>query len=468
MTYCRVRGYLVSQQASTAVATPRAARGGPATAATGFGWLLLYLLVGLTPLVVAVTVNPPPARDFWLEFSVALGFVGLAMLGVQFAIVSRFSTVNAPYGLDVVLNFHREFSFVAFAFVLAHPAIIVIRDPDLLHLLNPVTAHWTARFGLISVAALIALIVSSVWRKRLGIRYEVWRITHGLLAVTVVVAALVHIERVGYYVAGPWKRGFWIAMSAVFLVLLVNVYFIQPLRLRNRPWEVVSVERERGDSWTLRIRPVGHGGVRFAPGQFAWIRVNRSPFAIREHPFSFSSTAEITGDESIAFTIAEAGDFTSRIGALRPGDRVYVDGPYGVFSFERNEGPRFVFVAGGIGISPVMSMLRTLADRGDKRPCLLVYGNPTWEDVTFREELEALRQRLDLTIVHVLEQPPEGWSGETGFVDAEILERHLGEHPQRARFFLCGPPPMMEALLAALDQLGVPDRHIDLEVFNLV
>ena len=181
---------MATRSSSGSVAAPRAARGGPAVAATAFAWLLLYFVIVLTPLVVALTANPPPGRAFWLEFSVALGFVGLAMLGAQFAIVSRFSAVSAPYGLDVVLNFHRGISFVAFAFVLAHPAIIVIRNPDLLPLLNPVTAHWTARFGLISVAALIALIVTSVWRKRLRIGYEVWRVLHGLLAVTVVVAAL--------------------------------------------------------------------------------------------------------------------------------------------------------------------------------------------------------------------------------------------------------------------------------------
>ena len=455
-------------------AAPRATRSGPAVAATAFGWLLLYLVVGVTPLVVALTANPPPGRDFWLEFSVALGFIGLAMLGAQFALVSRFSAVNAPYGLDVVLNFHRGISFVAFAFVLAHPAIIVIRDPDLLPLLNPATATWTARFGLISVAALTALIVTSVWRKRLRIGYEAWRVLHGLLAVTVVVAALVHIERVGHYVDGPWKRGLWIAMSAAFMVLLANVYLVQPLRQRNRPWEVVSVTPERGASWTLTIRPAGHRGIRFAPGQFAWIRVNRSPFSVREHPFSFSSSADPDDDGdgdaegTVAFTIAEAGDFTSRVGELRPGDRVYLDGPYGVFSFERNEGPRFVFLAGGIGISPIMSMLRTLAGRGDRRPCLLLYGNPSWDDVTFREELDDLRDRLDLTVVHVLESPPVGWTGETGFIDDDVLERHLGDHPERARYFVCGPPPMMDAALGALTRRGIPDRHVDLEVFDLV
>ena len=442
------------------------ARGGSPVATSGFGWVLLYLLVGAGPLVVAASADPPPGRDFWLELSVGLGFVGLAILGLQFAVASRFSSVNAPFGLDVVLRFHREVSYVALIFVLTHPAIIVIRDPGAAELLNPVTAHWTARFGQISIAALVAVVVTSVWRRRLRLRYEVWRVLHGLLAVTAVVAALVHIGRVGHYVDGPWKRALWIAMTAAFVGLLVNVYLIQPLRQRRRPWEVASVEPERGNAWTVTIRPVGHEGIRFTAGQFAWIRVNRSAFSVREHPFSFSSSADDVG--SVSFTIAEAGDFTDTIGTLRPGDRVYLDGPYGVFGYERNEGPQFVFIAGGIGISPMLSMLHTLADRGDRRPCLLLYGNPTWDDVTAREDLESLSERLDLRVVHVLESAPADWTGETGFIDAEVIGRHVTDAPTRARYFVCGPPVMLESVEAALVSLGVPERHIDLELFDLV
>lgn len=318
----------------SAAPTPSAAhRGGPAVAASGFGWLLLYLLVAVTPLLVAATAAPPPGRDFWTELSVGLGFVGLAMMGLQFAVISRFPAVNAPFGLDVVLGYHRQISFVTYGFILAHPIILLVRRPGLLEALNPVTASWQARFGLLSVAALTVLIVTSVWRRGLGIRYEVWRVLHGLLAVTAVGTALAHIQQVGYYVDGLWKQVLWIAMSLAFLGLLVNVYFIEPFRLRNRPWEVESVQPQPGAVWTLTLRPVGHGGLRFAPGQFAWLRVNRSPFSVREHPFSFASSAE--RPERLAFGIKESGDFTSRIGDLRPGTRVYLDGPYGVFTLDR-------------------------------------------------------------------------------------------------------------------------------------
>ncbi len=448
------------------VTTPQAGRSGAGLALRGFGWLGVYVLVAVTPLVVALTANPPPARDFWLEFSVGLGFVGLAAMGLQFAVVSRFSTLNAPFGLDVVLQYHRAISFTAMAFIVAHPAIIIIRQPAMAGILNPVTADWQARFGLLSVLGLAALIFTSVWRKRLKIRYEIWRVAHGLLATGIVVTALLHIERVGYYVGGPLKRGFWIAMSVVFVALLLNVRVVKPLRLLRRPWKVVSVTPERGGTWSLTVEPDGHDGLRFLPGQFAWLRIDRTPFSMRENPFSFASSAE--RDQQVSFAIKESGDFTSTIGSIEPGTRVYLDGPYGVFTYERSEGPRFVFVAGGVGIGPIMSMLRTLADQRDKRPCLLLYGTPRWDDVIFREELEELKPRLDLEVVHVIDDPPEGWTGENGFIDDGVLERHLGDSPHRARYFLCGPIPMMDAVQDLLQNRGVPSEHIELEQFDLV
>ena len=109
-----------------------------------------------------------------------------------------------------------------------------------------------------------------------------------------------------------------------------------------------------------------------------------------------------------------------------------LDGPHGSYS-GRPHAERFVLIAGGIGITPIISLLRTAADAGDCRPFLLIYGSRRWEQVTFREELEHLRERLDLRIVHVLKEPPPGWQGEAGFVDVLLLERHVPPNLKRRR-----------------------------------
>jgi ferredoxin-NADP reductase len=116
----------------------------------------------------------------------------------------------------------------------------------------------------------------------------------------------------------------------------------------------------------------------------------------------------------------------------------------------------------------MMSMIRTLADRGDKRPLVLLYGSKDWESITFREELEALESRLDLRVVHVLSQPPADWQGERGRLDASLLMRHLPPGYADHEYFICGPNPMMDAIEAALGELEVPISKYHSERYSFV
>jgi predicted ferric reductase len=432
----------------------------------GILWVGVYLFAVIAPLLLMVTGDPPPGRGWWTDFSLALGFVGMAMLGLQFAVTARLHPVDAPYGLDAVLQFHREVSFVAFGFVLAHPVLLLVERPGLLRAYDPLTASPMVRWGLVSIALLILLLVTSVWRRGLRLSYEVWRVSHGLLAVAIVATALIHIERSGYYVSGPWRRGVWMVMSAVLIGLLVWVRLVKPLLQLRRPYVVESVVQVARSTWALTVAADGHDGLSFLPGQFAWLRIGTHAFAVREHPFSISSSAEQLG--RYEFTIKELGDFTDTIGRTEPGARVYVDGPYGAFSTERDQGPAFVLIAGGVGISPMMSMLRTLADQGDRRPVTLVYGSASPDEIIYRDELSELARSLDLRITHVLEQAPEGWDGEVGLIDEQVLSRTLPSDARRARFFICGPDAMMDGVEQALHELGIPRENINLERFEFV
>jgi predicted ferric reductase len=226
------------------------------------------------------------------------------------------------------------------------------------------------------------------------------------------------------------------------------------------------VRKERGDTWTLVMQPDGHPGMRFRPGQFGWLTVWGSPFRITAHPFSFSSSAAAT-DGLVEMGIRELGDFTNEIGKVPVGRRVYLDGPYGAFTMG-NPADVHVLIAGGVGITPMMSMIRTLADRGDERPIILLYGSKSWGEITFREELEALTARLDLTVVHVLEDPPDGWSGERGFITAELLERHVPRPYAEHEYFICGPGVMMDAVESALGALKVPISKYHSERYSFV
>ena len=114
-----------------------------------------------------------------------------------------------------------------------------------------------------------------------------------------------------------------------------------------------------------------------------------------------------------------------------------------------------------------MSFLRTMADRGDPRPVILVYAAKTWDDLTFREDLEKLQDELDLRIVHVLDEPPDDWEGASGFITPEILAEAVPKERFSRYYFICGPPPMMDAAHEAVTALEVPEAFIQMEKFNL-
>jgi len=227
------------------------------------------------------------------------------------------------------------------------------------------TAPWRARAAITSVLTLFAVVGLSVWRKKLKIEYNRWRIWHGIFASVAVAFAMVHVLLVGHYVDLPWKRALWLAYGVFWVGLLIYTRLIKPILLLRKPYQVTEIKQELGNVWSLTLEPVGHKGIRFQPGQFAWITVRNSPFTDAEHPFSISSSAEDQG--KLTFTIKELGDFTRTIKYLQVGENVFVDGPFGSFSVYRHPHAKdSVFIAGGVGITPVMSMLRTLADRKDE------------------------------------------------------------------------------------------------------
>jgi predicted ferric reductase len=437
-----------------------------AGATQGVLWIGAYLLAVIAPLAIAVLIATPPGRGFWTEFSAGLGFAGLSMLMLQFVITSRFRRVAAPFGIDIVLQFHRQISFVAAALLLAHVLILFITRPETIQLLNVFEAPWRARFAVLSMIALVVLLVASVWRKEIHFRYEPWRLTHAALAVLVLAFGLAHVIGVGHYLELAWKQGLWILFTAAAVAALVYIRIIKPISLLHESYEVEAVREERGKAWTVRLRPVGHTGFRFTPGQFGWLTLIHSPFSIREHPFSFTSSAE--DHDGVEVTIKELGDFTSTVGRVPPGQRAYLDGPHGVFTPDRHEAPGYVFVAGGIGITPIMSILRTLADRGDERPLQLIYSVSSLDEMTFREEIETLGTRLNLDLVVVPRKPPDDWTGPSGYVDKALLDRVLPEDRDRRFFFICGPQPLMESAESSLLDLGIPLGHTVMERFNLV
>jgi predicted ferric reductase len=433
----------------------------------------VYTALVLLPLALAA-VDAPSPRGFWIEFGVGLGFVALAMLGLQFALTARFRSVALYFGQDVMLQFHRQAALVAFALVLAHPVVLLLADPAYIVFFDP-RDNLPRALALSGVTVMLILIIATtIWRVQMRIPYEWWRLGHAILAVLILVVGLVHVLRVNHYVAAPWKQAFWALMTGGAMLLLVQMRVIKPLRMLKRPWTVVDVRQEPvgtgiGPSrcWTLTLEPDGHQGVPFCPGQFAWLTIGPSPFAMQQHPFSLASSADSPG--RICLTIKELGDHTGRIHEVRPGSRAFLEGPYGAFVLD-DGAPGAVFIVGGIGITPILSMLRTMRDRGDRRPVLLIYASG--RGIVFEHEILALSGQLNLQVVFVLEEPPEGWAAPeegrvVGQVSAALLNSCLPPASEGRQHLVCGPDLLMDMVEQHLLSRGVGLPNIRSERFNI-
>ncbi|MBL9210857.1 MAG: ferric reductase-like transmembrane domain-containing protein [Opitutaceae bacterium] len=445
---------------------PPEARPSPARWWRAVAWIGLYLALVAAPLLMLLAGPLPKGGGRAWDFAMALGFGGLAVMGLQFVLTARFRRATAPFGIDIIYYFHRYAALVGIGLVVAHYAILRVGFADAVGPANPLAAPWHMTAGRVSLGLFVVLIVSSLGRKLLRIEYDGWRIGHAVMAVVAMVLAIVHIMGVGHYTAAAWRGTVWTAYSALWLMVAGYIRGWRPWVLRRHPYRVTSVRPERGRSWTVTLEPEGHPVLRFRPGQFAWVTLGTSPFRAREHPFSFSGSA--ADSRRLQFTIKELGDFTRTIKEVTPGTIAYVDGPHGVFSTDHfPSSPGFVFVAGGVGIAPVMSMLRTLADRGDRRPLLLIHGCRSWDDCLFREEVQELQSRLTLSVFQVLQEPPPGWSGGVGVLSEEVIGPRLAPLTASQVFFLCGPKPMADAVQQTLRRRGVPLGRIQTELFDM-
>ncbi|MGC9520743.1 MAG: ferredoxin reductase family protein [Anaerolineae bacterium] len=427
--------------------------------------LLLFVLITILPVLLMLLAPRPAGRQLWRDAAVALGFLGLALMGWQFVPTVRLGWLTDIFNLDALYNVHHAMSRLSFYLVLAHPVLLLLGNPYNFVAFNVISGAWRLRAGVFAFTLMIFLVGTSVWRQWLRLGYEIWHGLHDVLAVAVVGFALYHILNVNYYTSLPVQQALWVVYGVVWAAMILWIRVVTPFRLLQRPYELVDVIEERGNTWTLEFAPVDHEGLRFRAGQAAWLTIDESPFGLNAHPLSFTSSAERS--ERVSFSIRELGDWSSKVGTYPVGTRAYIDGPYGTFDLAHHPGSRYVFIAGGIGSAPIMSMLRTMADRGDDRQLHFFYGNRDWESITFREELDALEKRLDLEVVHVLENPPETWEGETGFISGDVMRRHIGDCAECV-YFICGPLPMINFVKKELHKLEVPKEHIHRGLRELV
>jgi len=430
-------------------------------------WTGALILLILAPLVVAALAGPTPtSRAFWTEVSVALGFLGFSLILIQFALVSRLGPVSRPFGSDALMQWHRGMGLAALGFVALHPLLL---SGVPWSAWNPFSGSVLMQTGAVAFWGTILIVATSVWRRRLGLSYEAWQIAHLVLASLMTITATWHIVAAGFYSRTPAVRWVLLGYVTLFAALLLRYRLIRPLVLLRRPWAIEANRDIGGSVRLLRMRPDGHAGLQFEAGQFGWLVTGSNPVVSQQHPLSFASSAAPQTDGAVEFAVKDLGDWSGHVvPALSPGQRVWIDGPFGAFTPDITAHHGLVLIAGGIGIAPMRSVLLTLRDSGHRRPVWLFHAASNWSRVVFRDEIAALASELNVHVCYVFEDPDASWTGERGRITRDVLERHLPGDRQKLDCFVCGPVAMMDAVEVCLSDMGVPARQVHTERFQMV
>jgi predicted ferric reductase len=433
--------------------------------------ITIYILLIAGPVIYSLTLPPETEHKmhgFVEQFASAIGLLAFSILALQFILAARIRWIEWPFGLDILYSFHRAMGIFAGLLLISHPVLLAWGGMDW-KILTAWNVDWPVHLGRLALLLVLLIIGTSTFPRLLDLPFESWRKWHNRLALTVLSLAFIHSLGIGGDLDKWPMRLYWSGLFATSIATYVYHKLMSPHLLRRQPYEVAEVQQETDKVWTLKLRQVsGTHCIQHLPGQFHFLTFESGNLPAEEHPFSIASSP--TERSFIASTIKETGNFTSQLRQARVGDRVLVRGSFGRFSHVLHPGERkLVFLAGGIGITPMMSMLRYMRDAAKWKPCLMICANRIERDIAFREELAGMAAASGgyLRVVHVLTKPDAGWTGERGRIDSALLLRHLGEDSEETGYYVCGPKEMNEAIVRIIRGLAVPPARIHLEMFSL-
>jgi propane monooxygenase reductase subunit len=191
----------------------------------------------------------------------------------------------------------------------------------------------------------------------------------------------------------------------------------------------------------------------------------------KHRSFSMANTPGQPDRLEFMIKLYEGGHFSGLLAestngaSIKVGDTLSCKGPYGVFTLRDSSPRRLVFIAGGAGMAPIMSLLRSMEEKGSQRPATFYYGARTADDLFVLDELERLAGALpDMTFVPALSDSAEGWDGEAGLI-TDVVDRMESDLTE-VDAYLCGPPPMVDAAIALLERRGCPESRIYFDKFT--
>lgn len=431
-----------------------AAKSGPIT------FIVCYSLAVLMPLII-VRLLGLEHESIKREFALGFGMIGLMFFLSSFWLSGRFKWITAKRGVDLMLKFHRRIVTFGLLFSLIHAVMILgSAMPDYLSLV--IFAFFT----------IVLQFILAKKKSKLKVKYEYWRLSHGVLAMLLVTSLTAHAIIEGSYSAHPVLSAYWIVLTVLAVLSLFYVHNYLPYQESKRPYKVVEIVEEAHQQWRVTIEPQGFEAMNFEAGQYAFVSFGDSPFSDRAHPFSFSSCP--ADRPKISFTIKELGDFTNTMKGIDVGSNVFLYGPYGHLTLNNRRGPKtkekgVVLLAGGIGITPMISMLRDMQARNYQLPVKLLYASRSQEELLYKEELIQLSEKLDLDLHLVISEASDDWCGEIGRIDENYLKNHINFNQyQEYLYFTCGTSSFVNSTVKGLEAVGgIPMFNIVFEDFSV-
>lgn len=394
-----------------------------------------------------------------------LGLLATFCALTQFILMGRLGWLEPIFGLDRMVIFHRRNGVATLSFILAHSVLMTITHQllqgswDFLGIVT-VPYVWLAMIAEVLFITTVGLSITIV-RKHL--KFETWYAVHLCNYAAIALVPWHQLTNGSDFLANPTFANYWVLLYLFTAFNVVFWRFGKPVwqSLRHQ-FTVERVVKETPTATSVYIRGRNLQRLRAKGGQFVLVRFFNKDLVLQEHPFSLS---RLPTNDTLRLTIRQLGDYTNLIPQLQPGTRVWVSGPFGSFTHQQQHTNKLLYIVGGIGITPVRSMIEDQANRGEKGNAVLLYGNRTQADTIFWQELTQLGKKIAMPIINVLSDQ-KGYTGETGYIDKEKITRLVPDVMERD-VFVCGPPIMMWNVIDQLKEIGVPPAHIHYERFSL-
>jgi predicted ferric reductase len=420
----------------------------------------LYALLAVNAAVTAwFFVQAGFASNTLIVLGRLAGLSGALLMAFQLLLVARLPWLDRRIGMDRLTSWHRRTGFGILWTLLTHAVFITFgyaqassMDPvnQLVNLAETVEGVLRAIVALTLIVVVGA--VSARWARR-RLAYETWHFIH-LYTYAAVVLAFTHQVAAGTtFTSSPVARTYWYtvwgcALGSVFLGRLVLPLW-RNLRHRLR---VSAVVPESDDVVSVYVTGRDLDRLPAQAGQFfLWRFLTRDRWW-QANPFSLSAAPD---GRTLRLTAKASGDGSAALRNLKPGTRVFAEGPYGAFTTLHRTRPESVLIAGGVGVTPIRALLEDLQGHA-----VVIYRVAADRDAVLYDELSdlALTKGAELHLVTGPIAPDKLAPSELSRLVPDIGERDV---------FLCGPPGMMAAVLRSLADLGVPKRQIHFERFSL-